>query len=136
MLAMRFLPSERQTKFNEIYSDFLIYKNNFFSHCKVCIRLHYKLKNYFWTQKILIFFVCIFRNKWIHTLTIQYGCTLAMESYLKFIIIFFLCVKKRQRNNSKKKCLSKLPKPASSPPTIRLWATCFAKDIPQPESKS
>lgn len=30
-------------------------------------------------------------------------------------------------------CHGKFPNPASSPPTIRLWATCFASEIPQPE---
>lgn len=29
-------------------------------------------------------------------------------------------------------CQGNDPKPASSPPTIRRWAVCFAIDIPQP----
>lgn len=29
-------------------------------------------------------------------------------------------------------CHGNDPKPASSPPTIRRWAVCFAIDIPQP----
>lgn len=58
---------------------------------------------------------------------------LAKESYLKFDNIF--CVMEDGQRIYNSKCLSKLPKPASSPPTMRRWATCFAKDIPQPESK-
>lgn len=29
-------------------------------------------------------------------------------------------------------CQGNDPNPASSPPTMRLWAVCFAKDMPQP----
>lgn len=30
-------------------------------------------------------------------------------------------------------CHGNEPNPASSPPTIRRWAVCFANDIPQPK---
>lgn len=32
-------------------------------------------------------------------------------------------------------CQGNEPNPASSPPTIRRWAVCFANDTPQPENR-